>query len=267
MFITVLILLIVSLAVSAVGWIRFIWFFSVGYGYSISALAVTLAIMHGTSITWVTGLLLLLLFAYGIRLSTYLLVRELKNRNYVRTVDLDVKQKQDYSVALIITIWVSCALLYVGEISPIAFRLMEPSVAAAQGWGIAGLVIALLGAAMEALADKQKNDAKKLNPKRFVDTGLYKIVRCPNYLGEILLWTGVFVSGIGCYHLWWQWVIALLGYIGIVYVMFSGTRRIELRQDINYGSDPEFQAYVKKTPILLPFIPLYSVSKYKWLKG
>ena len=96
MFIIVLILLIVSLAVSAVGWIRFIWFFSVGYGYSISALTVTPAIMYGTSITWVTGLLLLLLFAYGIRLSTYLLVRELKNRNYVHTGYLDVKQKQAY---------------------------------------------------------------------------------------------------------------------------------------------------------------------------
>lgn len=27
----------------------------------------------------------------------------------------------------------------------------------------------------------------------------------------------------------WQWVIASLGYIGIVYVMFSGARRLELR--------------------------------------
>ena len=33
----------------------------------------------------------------------------------------------------------------------------------------------------------------------------------------------------------------------------------------NYGSDPEYQKYVKTVPILLPFIPLYSVEKYKWL--
>ena len=47
--------------------------------------------------------------------------------------------------------------------------------------------------------------------------------------------------------------------------MFSGARRLELRQTKNYGADPEYQAYVKKVPILVPFIPLYSVAKYKWL--
>ena len=47
--------------------------------------------------------------------------------------------------------------------------------------------------------------------------------------------------------------------------MFGGARRLEIRQNKYYGSDPEYQAYVKKTPILLPFIPLYSVEKYKWL--
>ena len=33
------------------------------------------------------------------------------------------------------------------------------------------------------------------------------------------------------------------------------------------GSDPEYQAYIKKTPILLPFVPIYSVEKYKWLQA
>lgn len=49
--------------------------------------------------------------------------------------------------------------------------------------------------------------------------------------------------------------------------MFGGARRLELRQNRNYGKDPEYQAYVKKTPILLPFIPLYSVANVTWLKG
>ena len=47
--------------------------------------------------------------------------------------------------------------------------------------------------------------------------------------------------------------------------MFSGARRLEIRQNKNYGRDPEYQAYVKSVPILLPFVPLYSVEKYKWL--
>ena len=47
--------------------------------------------------------------------------------------------------------------------------------------------------------------------------------------------------------------------------MFSGARRLEIRQNKNYGSDPEYRKYVKTVPILVPFIPLYSVEKYKWL--
>ena len=58
---------------------------------------------------------------------------------------------------------------------------------------------------------------------------------------------------------------ALTGYLGIIYVMFGGARRLEMRQNRTYGDDPEYQSYVKKTPIMLPLIPLYSVEKYKWL--
>jgi steroid 5-alpha reductase family enzyme len=62
-------------------------------------------------------------------------------------------------------------------------------------------------------------------------------------------------------------VIAAIGYIGIVYVMFSGARRLEIRQNKVYGEDPEYQAYIKKTPILLPFVPIYSVEKHTWLQA
>ncbi|HKM22591.1 MAG TPA: hypothetical protein VJZ01_11195 [Lachnospiraceae bacterium] len=53
----------------------------------------------------------------------------------------------------------------------------------------------------------------------------------------------------------------------IVYIMFGGARRLEIRQNKNYGNDPEYQAYVKKTPIIIPLLPLYSVAKYKFLLG
>ena len=121
------------------------------------------------------------------------------------------------------------------------------------------------GIALESAADLQKNAAKKVNPKRFVDTGLYRIVRCPNYLGEMIFWTGVVISGIGGVYGFGQWLMAIVGYAGIIFVMFSGARRLELRQDKNYGSDPEYQQYVATVPILLPFVPIYSVKKYKWL--
>ncbi len=86
-------------------------------------------------------------------------------------------------------------------------------------------------------------------------------------LGELIIWTGVFISGLSAIKGLGQWICAIIGYLGIVYIMFSGARRLELRQDRSYGEDPEYQAYVNKTPILLPFVPLYSVKKHKWLVG
>jgi steroid 5-alpha reductase family enzyme len=91
------------------------------------------------------------------------------------------------------------------------------------------------------------------------------LVRCPNYFGELLFWTGCALGGIPVYRGPVQWIIVLAGYIGIIYVMFSGARRLEIRQNKNYGGDPEYRKYVKSVPILVPFIPLYSVEKYKWL--
>ena len=83
--------------------------------------------------------------------------------------------------------------------------------------------------------------------------------------GEILLWTGVFLSGFTALEGFWQWFFAVWGYVLILWVMFSGARRLELRQNKNYGDRPEYQEYVAKVPIILPLVPLYSVVKYKWL--
>lgn len=129
-----------------------------------------------------------------------------------------------------------------------------------------GAGVMAFGLAFETLADLQKNQAKQVNPGRFVDTGLFKIVRCPNYLGEMLFWTGTLISGLTTLK-GRQWALALLGYAGIIYVMFSGARRLEIRQNKHYGNDPEYQKYAKTVPIMVPFIPLYSVEKHKWLVG
>lgn len=263
-----LILLAVSLAVSAVGWKYFIYFFSLGYGYGITALSVAMLLMYKGFVTWPTLVLCMLLIIFGCRLGTYLLVRERKAAAY-RKILYDPSLQKKKPVGVVVSVWLFCAILYVAQVSPVAFRLMNTAAGAEVGdlWAWIGAAVALCGILLESLADMQKSAAKKRNPKRFVDTGLYRIVRCPNYLGEVVIWTGVLLSGIGAGLVWWQWLIVAIGYIGIIYVMFSGARRLELRQNEVYGSDPEYQAYVKKTPILIPLLPIYSVARYEWLSA
>ncbi len=252
----------VCMVVSSIGFKNYVWFISLGYGFSIAAEGLAMLLLYNQGLTAGTIVCCLIFTCYGCRLGGYLAYRELKSSSYKKNMVGEIKQGKDVPFGVKIAIWVTCAVLYVTQIAPVFYRLHNGSGTSISTW--VGAVVMVFGIALESAADIQKNAAKKINPKRFVDSGLYTIVRCPNYLGEMIFWTGVLISGIGAVS-GWQWAVVLTGYIGIIFVMFSGARRLEIRQNKNYGKDPEYQKYVKTVPILLPFIPLYSVEKYKWL--
>jgi len=256
-------LLAVCLLVSAIGFKNYVWFISLGYGFSIAAEGLALLLMFRDSLTSGTLLCCLLLICYGLRLGGYLAIRERKSASYQKNMTGEIKDGKTIPFGVKCAIWITCAALYVTQVIPIFYRLHNGS--GSNLFTYIGAAVMAFGLVFESLADLQKNKAKKINPRRFVDTGLYRIVRCPNYLGEMLFWTGVLISGIGTLTGVGQWIVALIGYFGIIYVMFSGARRLEIRQNRNYGSDPEYQNYIKTVPILLPFLPLYSVEKHKWL--
>ena len=252
----------ICMLVSSIGFKNYVWFISLGYGFSIAAQGIAMLIMYGQGLSLGTIITCVLFILYGLRLGGYLAIREFGGSAYKKNMKGEIKDGKTVPFGVKIAIWTSCAVLYVTQVSGVFYRLANE--ASDNVMVFVGAAVMLLGVSLETAADIQKNNAKKVNPRRFVDTGLYRIVRCPNYLGEMIFWTGVLLSGIGAVR-GWQWVVVAIGYIGIIFVMFSGARRLEVRQNKNYGNDPEYQKYVKTVPILLPFIPLYSVEKHKWL--
>lgn len=262
------ILLAISFVTSAVGWIYFIYFFSIGYGLTISVLTTATALIFHDVLNLPTAILCGVLIIYGIRLAGYLFLRERKSDSYNKILYQPDNTKQKPLISMLM-IWISCALLYIGQISPVTFYLynLKSGVSVSNSWVWIGTIITTLGVIIEIVADLQKSKAKRRSPNRFVDTGLYRLVRCPNYFGEILMWTGMYIICFGSCCTWSQWLIATLGYIGIIYVMFSGARRIELRQQKIYGQMPQFQTYIHNRPLIIPFIPIYSVAKHTWLKA
>ena len=252
-----------AMLISAIGFKNYVWFISIGYGLSIAGEGLLLMILYGKELTLGTAICCILFVIYGVRLGGYLAYREFKSSTYNTNMKGEIKDGKLVPFGVKIAIWVTCALLYVTQVSAVFYRLVNAC--GSNIWTYIGAAVMLFGIILESAADIQKNKAKKINSRRFVDTGLYRIVRCPNYLGELIFWTGVLITGFGAVSGFGQWAIVLIGYVGIVFVMFSGARRLEIRQNKNYGQDPEYQEYVKTVPIMIPFIPLYSVEKYKWL--
>jgi steroid 5-alpha reductase family enzyme len=249
--------LLVSLIFDSVGFIKVSYFTVVGYGLSVACIGIFLLII-GDNLT--LGLIFsgILYILYGLRLAIFLLIRDLKNENYKLKISEERDNTKKVGIMVKLMVWISCALLYTCQTSPFIFRLKSSDKDGAIAY--IGIVLSFLGFLLETVADFQKNNAKKNNPNRFVDSGLYKIVRCPNYFGELLFWTGNFLSGL-IYDGVGQWIVASLGYICLILVMIFGTKKLEMRQNKSYGEDPEYQKYIKSTPILIPLLPLYSCIK------
>ena len=252
-----------AMVISSIGFKNYVWFISIGYGFAIAGEGLLMLLLYGEALSVGTVLCCVLFIIYGCRLGGYLAYREFKVASYNKNMTGEIKDGKTVPFGVKIAIWVTCAALYVTQVSGVFYRLLNG--AADNAWVYIGAAVMLFGIVFESIADIQKNRAKKINSRRFVDTGLYRIVRCPNYLGEMIFWTGVLLSSIGAVTGIGQWAVVLVGYVGIIFVMFSGARRLEIRQNKNYGNAPEYQKYVKTVPIMVPFVPLYSVEKYKWL--
>ncbi len=258
--------LLVSAVLCAVGFKRFVWFLSIGYGFSVAGLGIAYlvtALVQGWELSFVTYLQAALFVAYGVRLSGFLLVREIKNANYRKVLNEAAKtDEKPMPLFVKFAIWVCVAVLYVAETSPLFFRVYN-----GDGKDIVlpliGVLISLAGLALETLADRQKSAQKAQEPHMVATRGLFKPVRCPNYLGEIIFWTGVLVGGLNALNGVGQWLIAVCGYICLVYVMVNGAQRLDRRQEKQYGKDPKYRAYADHTPILLPLVPICHIGKYK----
>ena len=106
-----LILLLIALLISSIGFKKFVWFISIGYGFSIAGIGIALLILFHSTLTPVTVILSVLLIIYGCRLGGYLLIRERKSASYQNTMKTEVKDGSDMNIFLKILIWIVCAFL------------------------------------------------------------------------------------------------------------------------------------------------------------
>ncbi len=118
-----------------------------------------------------------------------------------------------------------------------------------------GLVLSFTGLMIESVADWQKFKFKSSGSKNWIDDGLWRYSRHPNYFGEILMWSGMFIASTA----WLEFgaaVIALASPLLITTLLLfvSGMPMLEKMADKKWGKNKKYQDYKKSTSplILLP---------------
>ena len=216
------ILFVVALACCSMGFKRFVWFMSIGYGFAVAGIAVACVVWGAGAGALTPGIVA----GLAVCLAPPVFVKALA--------------------------WLFMGALYVCETAGLHLRLANGTPDDVVLW--VGVVVMAAGAVIEAVADQQKSAQKAERPDMVATEGLFSVVRCPNYLGEMLFWTGVLLAGATSLAGVGQWAMALIGFVCIIFIMLDGARRMAKGHEARYGENPEYRAYADRTKLIIPFV-------------
>ncbi len=191
----------------------------------------------------------LLVVIWSLRLSSFLYVRIQRTGKDGRFDRLKTSPVRFLIPWTIQGLWVFLTMIVVIVINS------QSGIAPKLGiWDAIGLLIWLLGFSIEVIADYQKTvfNSESSNQDKWIDCGLWSYSRHPNYLGEILLWTGIAFFGVSCFTGLERvaWISPL--FIYILLTKISGIPILERRGSEKWGDQTEYQKYRQNTPALIP---------------
>lgn len=117
------------------------------------------------------------------------------------------------------------------------------------------LSISVFGVIFEGIADNQKSKFKSdpKNKGQWLETGLWKYSRHPNYFGEMLMWWGIFLFGVLTYsNLEWLVLISPL-YIMVLLLFITGVPTLEKRYDERFKDNDAYWEYKNSTSMIVPW--------------
>ena len=117
----------------------------------------------------------------------------------------------------------------------------------------AGVGLFAAGFVIEVVADLQKRRHRARHGSgQFIDSGLWRLSRHPNYFGEIMLWCGIALLAAPALS-GWQWVTLVSPvFVAVLLTRISGIPLLEHKAEQRWGDDPGYVAYKARTPILVP---------------
>ena len=191
----------------------------------------------------------LLVVIWALRLSSFLYLRIHRTGKDGRFDRLKTSPIRFLVPWTIQGLWVFLTMIVVIVINSQASSAPELGI-----WDAIGLLMWLLGFSIEVIADNQKSafNANSENQGKWIDSGLWSYSRHPNYLGEIMLWTGIACFGISCFSGMERlaWISPI--FIYLLLTKISGVPILDRRGLEKWGDQPEYHKYREETPTLLP---------------
>lgn len=186
---------------------------------------------------------------WAFRLGLYLFTRIMKDGKDRRFDKMRTNPTRFFYAWTIQGVWVLVTIL------PSLLAVLSPRQQSLTTRDYAGWGIWLIGYLIEVVADYQKSAFRNnpANKDKFINTGLWALSRHPNYFGEILLWFGLYISASSTFSGWEYITILcpLMDYLLITRV--SGIPMLENYGRKKWGILPQYQEYVRNTPVLIPF--------------
>ena len=188
-----------------------------------------------------------LIILWTIRLGTFLFLRIKKAGEDKRFREIKKSFSWFFMAFTISGMWVSiCTICALTGISN-GIKLT--------GVTYAGILTFIIGITIEIISDNQKTNFRKIedNKDRFITTGLWKYSRHPNYLGEIILWTGVAIISYSSLEVYQMFTLISPIFTYLLLVHVSGINLLEKSGEKKWGHLDEYKVYKEKTPRLFLF--------------
>ena len=193
----------------------------------------------------------LMVIVWTLRLGTFLFMRINQDGQDDRFDEIKTSPLRFFITWNLQALWVlftsACALVVITSVNKSPMELI----------GYIGILMWIIGLAIEVVADSQKRIFKQKaeNKGRFINVGLWSWSRHPNYFGEITLWTGMAFLAIPILSgLQWFTLISPL-FVFLLLTKVSGVPLLAQKGQDRWGDEPEYQAYLKQTSLLIPMPP------------
>ena len=114
---------------------------------------------------------------------------------------------------------------------------------------VAGACLCAFAIIVQAVSDWQMTRFRKrsVNLGHVNRTGLWRFIRHPNYLGEVLMWWGIYVMLVfSCPGLWYSIIGAIANTLMFIFISIPLMERRQLQ------TKPEYSEYITQVGMLLP---------------